>query len=79
MPVLFRADREEELLQGHKLQQQQMQEAALQLSIGRRAGAGKLKAAVEACLTNLAMNESQFDVTFTWQPSAQVNLSSFAT
>ena len=76
MPVLFHADREEELQQDHKVQQQQTQEAALQLSIGRRAGAGKLKAAVEACLTNLAMNESQFDATFTWQPSEQVDLTS---
>ena len=51
-------------------QQQQLQEAAMQLSLRRQAAGGKLKAAVEKCLAELAMQDSQFDVDLTW-PEAQ--------
>lgn len=66
------ADKEEELQEQHQVLQQQLQETALQLSLDRRAGAGKLKAAVEACLTNLAMSGSQFAAEVSWQAMQQV-------
>ena len=70
--VWYDADKEDELQEQHKILNQQLQEAALQLSLGRRAGAGKLKAAVEACLANLAMSGSQFAAEISWQVAQQV-------
>ena len=61
---------EEELQEQVATQQQQLQEAAVQLSLRRQAAGGKLKAAVEKCLAELAMQDSQFDVDLTW-PEAQ--------
>ncbi len=61
---------EEELQEQVATQQQQLQEAAVQLSLRRQAAGGKLKAAVEKCLAELAMQDSQFDVHLTW-PEAQ--------
>jgi len=52
-------------------QQQQLQEAAVQLSLRRQAAGGKLKAAVEKCLAELAMQDSQFDVDLTWHEAQQ--------
>jgi len=61
---------EEELQEQVATQQQHLQEAAVQLSLRRQAAGGKLKAAVEKCLAELAMQDSQFDVALTW-PEAQ--------
>ncbi|KAL0031413.1 hypothetical protein WJX79_009850 [Trebouxia sp. C0005] len=61
---------EEQLQEQVATQQQQLQEAAMQLSLRRQAAGGKLKAAVEKCLAELAMQDSQFDVDLTW-PAAQ--------
>ncbi|KAL0049069.1 hypothetical protein WJX82_005500 [Trebouxia sp. C0006] len=61
---------EEELQEQVATQQQHLQEAAVQLSLRRQAAGGKLKAAVEKCLAELAMQDSQFDVDLTW-PEAQ--------
>ena len=52
-------------------QQQQLQEAAVQLSLQRQAAGGKLKATVEKCLAELAMQDSQFDVDLTWLEAQQ--------
>ncbi|KAA6423340.1 MAG: hypothetical protein FRX49_06792 [Trebouxia sp. A1-2] len=52
---------EEQLQEQVATQQQQLQEAAMQLSLRRQAAGGKLKAAVEKCLAELAMQDSQFD------------------
>ncbi|KAL0026315.1 hypothetical protein WJX77_010508 [Trebouxia sp. C0004] len=62
---------EEELQEQVAIQQQQLQEAAVQLSLQRQAAGGKLKAAVEKCLAELAMQNSQFDVDLTWHEGQQ--------
>ena len=62
---------EEELQEQVATQQQQLQEAAMQLSLRRQAAGGKLKAAVEKCLAELAMQDSQFDVDLTWLEAQQ--------
>ena len=62
---------EEELQEQVATQQQQLQEAAMQLSLRRQAAGGKLKAAVEKCLAELAMRDSQFDVDLTWLEAQQ--------
>ena len=46
--------------------------AAVDLSCRRRAAAGHLRVAVEACLAELAMAGSRFDVRIGWEPWPQV-------
>lgn len=52
--------------------QQKLAEVGTQLGLRRREAAGKLRAAVEACLTDLAMAGSRFDVRISWQAAKQV-------
>ena len=40
------------------------------LSAARQAAAGRLRAAVEGCLAELAMGGTRFDVRITWEPVA---------
>ena len=68
---LFPAGQQEEVQEQVAAQQRQLLEAALQLSSRRREAGGKLKAAVEQCLAELAMQDSQFDVDLTWLPTQQ--------
>ena len=46
--------------------------AAAALSGRRRAAAGQLRVQVEACLADLAMKGSRFDVRIGWLPDSQV-------
>jgi len=46
--------------------------AAAELSNARRAAAGQLRVAVEACLADLAMQGSRFDVRIGWLPDDNV-------
>lgn len=62
----------EELQGQQEVLQNQLQEAAVQLSTRRRAAAGKLKAAVETCLSSLAMSGSQFSAEICWRAAEQV-------
>ena len=50
--------------------QHELAAAAVQLSSRRRAAAGRLRAAVEGCLADLAMGGCRFDVMLRWQPAA---------
>lgn len=68
------AGREEELKVQRATQLRQLQEAAGQLSMRRREGGKKLKAAVESCLGSLAMAASHFAVELAWRPTQQVIL-----
>ncbi len=43
------------------------------LSAARRAAAGRLRAAVEGCLGDLAMPGARFDVRVGWEPYAKVS------
>ena len=52
--------------------QQKLAEAGTQLGVKRREAAGKLRAAVEACLADMAMAGSRFDVRISWQAASQV-------
>ena len=52
--------------------QGKLAEAGAQLAVKRRAAAGKLRAAVESCLADLAMAGSRFDVRICWQAATQV-------
>jgi len=67
---------EEELQEQVATQQQQLQEAAMQLSLQRQAAGGKLKSAVEKCLAELAMQDSQFDVDLAWREGQQARTAS---
>lgn len=49
--------------------------AALQLSRQRQAAVQPLKAAVEACLADLAMPASRFDIHLGWQHGHEVRTS----
>ena len=71
---LFPAGQQEEVQEQVAAQQRQLLEAALQLSSRRREAGGKLKAAVEQCLAELAMQDSQFDVDLTWLPTQQARM-----
>ena len=71
---LFPAGQQEEVQEQVAAQQRQLLEAALQLSSRRREAGGKLKAAVEQCLAELAMQDSQFDVDLTWLPIQQARI-----
>ncbi|KAK9798188.1 hypothetical protein WJX73_001384 [Symbiochloris irregularis] len=53
--------------------QEKLAAVGVQLGGRRRAAAGKLRAAVESCLADLAMAGSRFDVRIGWQPSAQAS------
>lgn len=50
--------------------QHELAAAAVQLSSRRREAAGRLRAAVEGCLADLAMGGCRFDVMLRWQPAA---------
>lgn len=63
---------EEELQQQLAAQQQQLREAATQLSLQRRAAGKKLKTAVESCLAQLAMEGCEFEVDIAWRKSQKV-------
>ena len=52
--------------------QEKLAEAGTRLGVRRRAAAGRLRAAVEACLSDLAMAGSRFDVRISWQAAAEV-------
>ena len=54
----------------------EMLSAALQLSRQRQAAVQPLKAAVEACLADLAMPASRFDIDLGWQDGHEVCTSS---
>ena len=71
---LFPVGQQEEVQEQVAAQQRQLLEAALQLSSRRREAGGKLKAAVEQCLAELAMQDSQFDVDLTWLPTQQARI-----
>lgn len=53
----------------------EMLSTALQLSRQRQAAAQPLKAAVEACLADLAMPASRFDIDLGWQSGDAVRAS----
>jgi DNA repair ATPase RecN len=53
--------------------QQHLQIAVTELSARRHAAAARMAAAVEACLGELAMSRSKFDVKITLKPSSQVS------
>ena len=59
---LCSSGKEEELQAELQTQHQQLQEAA------------KLRTAVEGCLAELAMRDSQFDVNINWQEAEQVTV-----
>lgn len=69
------AGQEEELHQQLAAQQQQLREAATQLSLQRRAAGKKLKTAVESCLAQVAMEGCEFDVNIAWSKSHEVGTS----
>lgn len=54
-----------------ELKRELAQEGA-QLGVARRAAAGQLRCAVEACLADLGMAGSRFDVRISWKPYAKV-------
>ena len=51
----------------------ELAQEAVQLSQRRRAAAGSLRAAVEACLADLSMAGSRFDVRIGWEEHAKVS------
>ena len=57
--------------------EQKLAEAGVLLGVKRRAAAGKLRAAVETCLADLAMAGSRFDVRISWQAAHKVRLASY--
>ncbi len=78
MCVYVLAGQEEELQQQLAAQQQQLREAAMQLSLQRRAAGKKLKTAVESCLAQLAMEGCGFEVNIAWCKSQEVGRRSLA-
>lgn len=51
----------------------ELAQEAVQLSQRRRAAAGSLRAAVEACLADLSMAGSRFDVRIGWEEHPKVS------
>ena len=78
MCVYVLAGQEEELQQQLAAQQQQLREAAMQLSLQRQAAGKKLKTAVESCLAQLAMEGCGFEVNIAWRKSQEVGRRSLA-
>lgn len=52
--------------------QAELSSTALELSARRQDAAGRLRAAVEHCLSDLAMAGTRFDVRISWQQAPQV-------
>ncbi|KAI8467276.1 MAG: P-loop containing nucleoside triphosphate hydrolase protein [Monoraphidium minutum] len=64
-------DRREEWEEEADALRAQLLEDCLRLSAARQAAAGRLRAAVEGCLSELAMGGCRFDVRVTWEPAGE--------